>query len=433
MICPVCRDPNGQWTNVDKYRLKPEEMCVCETCGFCSYPKRYKSKSEIVEYYKQEYRAAPNITAIYTGERKLQYHGHFLGEILAGWRESKKPVLVTDIGSAAGIFLNWVKHQVPQAELMGVELTTSYVRNAWHLYGIRSYDEFDDTKKYDLISSYKSLEHILDPDVELARYIAALKDDGYLYLAVPLWFEALKNFGLGGFDIEYYYSPNHINTWTRKHVEGLIKVAGGEIVKENNTYYEATYLIRRNESLKTSDRSVCYEKPDHIKNCLRLVFEANEAWQTGDVKRALETWPNFPPLWSVYYEGNRAKFDELGFDGLYNEVCLKAIESCPDEADVHFLAADICARYEQYEKAIEHLKVANDLRPNLPNVFNLLMNCYRTLGKKAKDPKVKLKWWEQSRHAAKILGDISSQAKPEAITWIMFDNANIPTPWESSG
>ncbi len=428
MQCPICRGPEN-WKLVDQYRYKPEGMALCQTCGFISYPAKYKSKAEIIEYYRKAYREAPTVGALYTGERKLQYHAFFLEELFKEWRNTqRKDILVCDIGSALGMFLNWVRSQVP-ADVYGVELTTSYVRNAWHLFKIKSEVDFDDTRKYDLISSYKSLEHILDPDVELRRYISALKDDGVLYLSVPIWFESLKNFGHPSFDLEYYYSPNHINTWTRKHVEGLIKVCGGEVVKENRSFYDTAWLIKRSTAAP-ADRTVAYDDPNRITSCLEKVFAASDAFQMGAFTKVLEIWPNCPPAWTGHYEMNRKAFHDQGFDFIYKEVCEKALAECNEDADMHYLAGDICARYDKYEKAIEHLARSNELRPNQPQVFMLLSNCFRSLGKVAPDEKARVDFYEKSRKSARILGDISTQAKGEAMTWVMLDNSNLPTPFE---
>ena len=431
MQCPICRSADSKWKNVDTFRAKPEGMAMCEHCGFISYPERYKSKAEIFEYYKKEYRAAPTINNIYTGERKIQYHGHFLGDLFNEWKKQKrKDIVVVDIGSAFGMFLNWVKHQLPNAEVLGVELTTSFVRNAWHLFQIKSTPELDTSRRYDVIASYKSLEHILDPDIELKSYIDSLKEDGVLYVSVPIWFETMRNFGVHGFDLETYYSPNHINTWTRKHFEGLIKIAGGEIIKENRTMYETAYLIKRGLAAET-DRNICLDDPAAVMENLRKIFEAGQAFQTGDFGKVLETWPNCPTAWQNYYEMNRKMFHELGFEHIYNEYCQKALAACGEDADIHFMVGDLCARYDHYEKAIEHLNTSNRLRPNMPNVFGLLHNCFRALSKIAKDEETKVKFYKQARQAAKILGDISSQNKGEAMTWLMYDNAQIPTPFEA--
>lgn len=431
MKCPICRGSESKWTNVDGFRMKEEGMSICETCGFISYPDKYKTKAEIIEYYKAAYRAPPSVNNIYTGERKIQYHAHFLENLFKEWRKTeRKDIVVTDVGSAFGLFLNWLRHQIPGAEVVGVELTTSYVRNAWHLFQIKSIPEFDTSKKYDLVSSYKSLEHILDPDVELTSYIDCLKDDGYLYLSVPIWFDAMRNFGAAGFDIEYYYSTNHINTWTRKHVEGLIRVCGGEVVKENHTYYESTYLVKRNLSLRTDDRSALYEDPKKIREYMKGILDASEAFQIGNHAAAIEAWPNFPAAWMTHYEHSRKQLDGLGFEGIYETYCKQALEACKQDADIHCFVADLCMRYDKYEKAIEHLNISNKLRPNSPNVFSLLSNCFRTMAKTSKVQATKIKFYEQSRQCAKMLGDMSTQNKGESMTWMMFDNTQIPTPFE---
>lgn len=435
MRCPICNTDKPTWKNVDAFRVKPHGMSLCMTCGFISYPSLYKTKAEIVEYYKDEYRAPPNINSIYTGERKIHYHAHFLEPVFKEWRKLKKDskdIVVTDIGSAFGMFLNWVRHQVPGADVTGVELTTSYVRNAWHLFNIKTIPEFDDSRKYDLISSYKSLEHIMDPDVELQRYINALKPDGYLYFSVPIWFDQMRNFGQGSFDLEYYYSTNHINTWSRKHIEGLIKVCGGEIVTENRSYYDTTWLIKRNDALKSSDRSPLYDDPEKVLDNLRRIKEAGDAFAEGNYARVIEVWPNCPPAWMAHYEHNRKQLHDQGFDHIYNVYLQSALKATDGDADIHFLAGDVCSRYDEYEKAISHLSESNKLRPNTPHVFHQLSNAYRTLGKRSKDLETKIKFFDNARKCAKILGDISTQHKGEAMTWMMHDNAQIPTPFEGT-
>ena len=51
MRCIVC-DSTDKWKNVDEFRLKPSGMCVCENCGFVSYPSRWKSEDEIKKHYR---------------------------------------------------------------------------------------------------------------------------------------------------------------------------------------------------------------------------------------------------------------------------------------------------------------------------------------------------------------------------------------------
>jgi SAM-dependent methyltransferase len=340
-------------------------MSICTTCGFVTYPDKIRSKAELIEYYKHDYRPAPNFQNLVTGERKLQYHIAFLADTFDQWKkEGKENLVVTEIGSAFGMFLNWFRGIFPKAEMEGVELTRSYVRNAWHLYKIKSRDDFDDSKKYDFIASYKCLEHMAEPDVELKRYLAALKDDGVLYLGVPIWWEQAKNFGASGFDLEYYYSTNHINVWSRSHVEGLIDAAGGEIVKENCTFYDTVYLIKRKSEAKEKVDPIYYQDAELIRGDMYRLQQASEYFQLGQYSKAIEAWPNYPSAWTAYYEFNRKQFHQNGFDWIYENVIEKAIAACPDDAEIHCLAADICRRYTEYELALDHLDQANRLRPN---------------------------------------------------------------------
>lgn len=430
MRCPIC-EATDKWKNVDEFRIKPEGMSLCMGCGFVSYPELYKSKEEIIKYYEDDYRTIPKVTNLFQGERKIHYHAHFLEEIIAEWKKNPpKDMNITDIGSAFGQFLNWLRGHFKESSVVGVELTKGYVRNAWHLFGIETLKDFDDTKKYDLISSYKSLEHILDPDIELKRYIDALKDDGYLYLGVPCWFDELGNFGSSGiFDIEYYYSTNHINTWTRKQVEGLIKVCGGEVIKENHTYYDSVYLIKKSKEAPES-REICKEDPEYILECLDKVKKVSDLITKTQFKEAIEIWPNCPSAHLYNYEHNRKGYHKLGFDYLKKEVLDKMIEDCPNSGDVLYHVADIYARYDKWDVAVEYLDKANSLKPNSPHVFTLLSNCFRQMAEHSATEDDRIKFYEKARETGNILKSISMQAHNEAVNWIMFDNSKLPTPFE---
>lgn len=429
MKCPICRDKEN-WKNVDQYRIKPEGMTLCGNCGFVTYPEMYKTKAEIIEYYKEEYRAPPTVNNIYSGQRKLHYHAAFLDELFIKWKdEGRKDIVVTDIGAAFGMFLRFVNDHFPEANINGVEITKSFVRNAYHMYGYEFTDDFDDTKKYDLISSYKSLEHILDPDVELKRYIDCLKDDGLLYLSVPIWFRTLSNFGASGFDIEYYYHTNHINVWNLDQFEALIGICGGEIVKANHELYESTYFIKKSEK-PALDRKTAYQNIDEIENNLSKVFSAFESYSVADFDKALSIWPNFPHAHLARYENNRKKINEFDFNQIYENICEFAIKSCPQEADMQYLAGDICLRYNDYYKAIEHFQKALSMRPHSPNVIAGIANAHRTLAKRAKKGEDVIKHLEMSRDTSKLLKEVSAQNFGEAMTWIMSDNSKIPVPNE---
>src|SRR3990167_9119 len=153
-------------------------MSLCKSCGFVSYPKKWQEKEKVLEFYRKQYRNAPTVENLYQGQRKLNYHQEFLTETLIDkWKkEEKKNPVIFEVGAAYGLVLAWFKNMrdskgflFPDADLNGSELTLSFKRNAYHEFVFNLTDDFDDTKQYDLVISYKVAEHMLDADKELVR------------------------------------------------------------------------------------------------------------------------------------------------------------------------------------------------------------------------------------------------------------------------
>jgi len=99
MECIVCK--SNDWENVDKYRIKPEGMSICKSCGFVSYPSKWKSQEEIKQHYRNDYRTHPTSNNVFTGQRKVHFHNHFLTSVFKEWAESgKKSPNVFESGAA---------------------------------------------------------------------------------------------------------------------------------------------------------------------------------------------------------------------------------------------------------------------------------------------------------------------------------------------
>src|SRR4051812_37230141 len=86
--CVYCNTV-GQWKNVDAFRYKPSGMCMCMGCGFVTYPDTVSKTAKLTEYYREEYRDAPGVNNLYTGERKCHFHGAFLESLFKEWEASK--------------------------------------------------------------------------------------------------------------------------------------------------------------------------------------------------------------------------------------------------------------------------------------------------------------------------------------------------------
>lgn len=427
--CPIC-DTVGEWENVDQYREKPEGMHICKSCGFVFYPEKYMSEDEAKAYYKDDYRKPPQIGNLYTGQRKLHMHSHFLSDLLQKWKDSgkDKPV-VCDIGAAYGLFLNWLRSYFPNGEFYGTEYTESYRRNAFHEYQLNLTKDFDKTKKYDLICSYKVAEHQLDVDKRLREYVECLKEDGLIYISVPTWFRKMNNFGLNGFDIEYYYHPDHINVWTRKLFETLLKKVGLEIIKFDDWMYDETYLCKRNDALM--DEKGGFEDYKDIISKLDRIKKAWDFYQKGEFEECIKHWPHYFNAWSGLYEKNRQKAHAEGqekepFEFIEENYIKPCLKSCPNDLEANRFVIDLFMRYDKYKEAINLIGESLEKKPNNTVFLMALSHCYRQLSLIEKDKNNKIKLLVEARNVCKYIREIDLQATPEVTNWIYNDNAQLP-------
>lgn len=430
--CPIC-DTVGKWTNVDKYRVKASGMHICENCGFVFYPEKYMTEEEAKAYYEKDYRKPPNIGNAYTGQRKVHMHAHFLNDTLKKWQDDgKKDPVVCDVGAAYGMFLNWVGTHFPEADLNGTEFALAYRRNAYWEYGIELTKDFDKTKKYDLISSFKVAEHQLDADKRLREYVECLKDDGLIYISVPTWFDKMTNFGLDGFDLEYYYHPDHINVWTRKLFETLLKKVGLEIVKFDDWMYDETYLCKRNDSLM--EETPVYESPEDVLKKLEAIKNSWDAFARRDYKKAIEYFPNHFNAHMAHYENSRRQPHEqnkqIPLEYIEKEHLEPMFKACPNSLGALRMATDVYMRYDEWDKAIKHINKALEVRPNNGSFLMALQHCLRQVSLREKDAKKKLDLLAESRDVSRYIREVDLQSKVEATNWIYQANSELPMPNE---
>ena len=427
MNCPICQ--GDKWTNVDEFRHDKKGMEICNGCGFVSYPTLYKTEEEIKEYYRAEYRPAPGVGNLFSGQRKIHYHEFFLRSVFDKWKADKIAPVVGEVGAAYGLVLKWVKNIFPEAEVGGSEMTLSYRRVAFHENDIVLDEEIDLTKKYDLIISYKVQEHLMDPDKKLREMVLALKDDGLMYISVPCWFNTMYNFGAAGFTLSYYYDTNHINVWTRPLFETMMKKCGLEIVKEDHCIYDSTYLCKRNDAMM--NEKPVYEDPEEIKDRMRKIKEASIAFDQREYGKAIEIWPNYPSGWQACYENSRGELHKKGFEEIIKEFVDPMLKACPYSATVFSIAADICMRYSKWDQAIELHKKVLEMRPQCPHSLLSMGHCFRNLSAKSPDKKIEL--LKQARDLVRYTKEISLQSRDECINWIYKDSSNIPLPTEVQG
>ncbi|GEM_PF-3228710 len=143
---------------------------------------------------------------------------------------------VLDVGCGRGIFLS----QIPEAiERVGIDISHAAVAMAKEV-GIDAYQRelpniFLTEKKFDIITSFETLEHTRKWKEAIKEMVRCMKDDGYLIISVPFENKIVISEHVTYFDVDRLYH------FLRKHVTVLeIKLLGPWLLfiatKKKQTY-----------------------------------------------------------------------------------------------------------------------------------------------------------------------------------------------------
>lgn len=430
MRCVIC--DSSDWMNVDQYRVRAVGMSVCKCCGFVSYPSRWKSKEEIVAYYRKNYRKTPpGSNNLFTGERKLNYHASFLEPLFDSWKKQGIDPVIGEVGSAYGLVLAYFKSVFPKADINGTELTQTMKRVAWHQFQINLKDDLDWSKKYDMIMTYKVAEHQLDIDHELQKYHGALNDSGRLYISVPIWFQSLTNFGLGGFDLQTYYDPDHVNVWSRKLFEALLKKTGFKILKRDHLMYDSTYLCEKTEPQKL-DQSDFDTLAERVKD-LEVIKVAHDLLHSQKYAEAAAMWKDFPQAHIAKIEFAR-KLGTDDWEKYEKEYLVHSLECCPESVDLMIFVGSIYSRFNRWDQAIKLFEAAAKLKPGncvaLENLADTLV-VMSEHDRKEGNIDTAIHLLKQARNVWSHIAQKNKDRQFVAIDKIYALESMIPTPEES--
>jgi hypothetical protein len=409
---------------VDQFRLKPQGMHICTECGFVSYPSKWQSYEKIKAHYRADYRKPPTSANYFTGQRKIAFHNSFLSSLFEEWTLNLvlRPKIF-EVGAAFGMVLGWLKDLYPNSVLAGTEWATSYKRVCKHEFGLDLVDDFDDTVKHDLIISYKVAEHQLDADKELRKYALSLTENGRVYISVPTWFDSANNFGMSGFDLEYYYDPNHINCWTRDIFESILARAGLEIVKKDIMMYDSTYLCKRNDDLMATE--IHRENVDAIKDKMNRMKQAYLLYQDQKYAQAIAMYSDYPQAHIALFEMNRAQNFKMGWAWMKKQCIEPALAQCPTSVDLIVAATDMAMRSEQWQEAIKWGELGLKVKPENPSSLSQLINIMREIALRATDEKSKEHYFKQARDISRHLRMVSTQHFREAVDMIYTFDAQL--------
>lgn len=351
MRCPVC-DTIDNWESLKELHSKKELQC-CKKCGFVGFKIEEGEEEKMLDYYKHQYRPAPGHGNLVTTSHKQNYILSFLREFLEG----KKGLVTGDVGCATGYLVAFMRRIGHKAT--GCEYTLTFRRFSEHFYGIPVTEELKEDIKYDLITIYHVLEHMIDPDKKLEKYRSLLNENGHMLISTPQWYDTLEEAsGPQVTSFENLWHENHINAFSEKNLKSIFKKVGLEVVKEDHFVYGQTYLVKKCNPKPLNDDD--FEKPEDKIALTKKAHKAIELFVKGQFKEAKDLWPRFPDAYINLIMGTFGKDQDRqedtwkeAFEVLPNSKKLKQIYSM-----VYLFQR---ARYGEAIKIIDELvKVCND-------------------------------------------------------------------------
>jgi len=210
--CVVGRPfPDEVWSAYLQYETKPLTLKECTECQFGRFEPVVSGSAAFYEC----------ISAIdYYNEEKWEF-GAALSQLqLAGAKR------ILDVGCGSGVFLDYLRRQMPSAELFGYDLNAELLdslssRGLNVLPGdlVQIKAGSVNVPPFDAICMLQVLEHASDPIDMLQTFLGLLRPGGLLIVTTPDAGGPIKNFP----DALTEIPPHHVTRWKEATFEVLFK------------------------------------------------------------------------------------------------------------------------------------------------------------------------------------------------------------------
>lgn len=362
--CPIC--DASEWESMDHIRdadtwrkqdiIGPADAVgfkVCKGCGFATYD--YQDDVELKRRYALN-RVAIGIPNLVTQNRKLEYHREMLKDIFPTMKGG-----FLDYGCSIGSLVVYAESYGIKS--LGIELNDVDRKIATGYTGIDAVESKDGiTDKFGGIAFFHVLEHLQNPDRELQWAVEHLRDDGFIYVAVPVYDETIEE-ASGGVcaDFEQWYHLNHVNCFTYTSAQRLYSKCGLVIEKENRTAYGYAVILR-----KGTAPEVPPEDYREVMHRLEQQKKAIDLLAAGKHQEAVDVWPRFPDAW-VHLSMKQENY----FDFKSNiETLRKGIEACGEHPR---LLEQLASVYLQWDEAKKGKKIYGPNTKEAERIFHHLL------------------------------------------------------------
>ena len=360
MNCYVCS--KSDWHKIPGLHSR-SIIQICKGCGALCHDVTPERDKRMFDYYKTEFRKAPNHSNLVTTTNKLQYILKFLGP----WLEGKKGLVCGDVGAATGYVLQWLRSQGHR--VTGSEYAIAFRRMSEHFYGIPLTEELEPKHKYDLIILYHVLEHMSEPDKKLEKYRDMLSENGILYVSTPYYLGELEHqtgnpisgekYPTGQLAFEELFHKDHVDLFTKECLQNLFRKVGLTVIKDDFTLYGQSYLLKagNKQDIHPEDWNEVLEK-------LRKQRHAIELYTEGKFSDAIKVWPDFPEAHIQMVFRTYGKDPDRQQDMLNN---LPA--SMKKHSRVLHAKAQWLMQYERLEEALQVWAESAEFKPTIDAII----------------------------------------------------------------
>ncbi len=249
--CPICGHPDfSGYLQSKDYFLSQEDFAIecCDSCGFI-FTNPIPRKEELGAYYDSEDYLS------HTANKKSPIA--WLYNMLRNQNISKKFKLITsyhqmgsmlDIGcGTAEVLAHFKKNQWEVSGVEPNEPARAFAQQQHHLdiFEESQLDQWPD-EKFDIISLWHVMEHVLDLDERMKQLSRLLKKRGFLFVAVPnIDSPDAKQYGKywAGLDV-----PRHLYHFSKSSMESLLKKYNFELIESLPMTFDAYYVSLLSET-----------------------------------------------------------------------------------------------------------------------------------------------------------------------------------------
>lgn len=223
---------------VEKLFDREYSMWKCNNCGLVFSNPMVGGTKEYYEWVtKQE--------GYYATDR---WEWHRIADYIKS-KPDKDIITILEVGCGEGFFLDFIKRELPQVKIIGVDLTQSSIDRCLEkghdafCGTLEEYLEINSDKKYDYVVSFHCLEHVFNPKEYVEEMLKACKSDGLCINSIPytvetneIWWDVLNS------------PPHHMTRWCVSAINELGIQVGAkiEMLAEDtfDAYQEAITSVR---------------------------------------------------------------------------------------------------------------------------------------------------------------------------------------------